>query len=521
LKVPTSTASRQSTPEVDWFDADTIRKDLGRKSVRGFSFTFGVQVLKFVINIGATAVLARLLIPDDFGLVAMIVSLTGIARVFNDLGLSLAVVQRPHITHRESNCVFWIVVGAGLVIALVVALGGRLFAVLLNDPRLTMVSPVIALTFVFSALGSQHQALLKRHMRFGTVSSIELFSGLGSYLVAIGLASAGIGYWALVLQQVLVFAFIAGASWVVCSWRPGLPAWEPSVKNMIGFGGNVTGSNLLNYLCRNLDNILIGRFVGAAALGLYSKAYQLLLLPIWQINIPMQSAMLPALSRVQFEPQRFKQIYLKSIMAIVTVGMPLVVFMFVRADSLIRVALGREWLGAVPLFRLLAPAAFMDTFNIAGGLILTTLGQTSRQLRLSAVSAFLIILGFCIGIQWGAPGVAFAFSLVVFVTRIPALMYCFARSPIRITEFLAALWRPAACSLTSGALLFFLVGHSTAGAASYVFLLLARDFLLFGSLFALIWVMIPKGWEILRENIILLVKLIGPSAIGPKICRFD
>jgi O-antigen/teichoic acid export membrane protein len=498
---------------VDWFDTDVIRNDLGRKSVRGFSFTFGVQALKFVVNIGATAVLARLLIPDDFGLVAMIVSLTGIASVFNDLGLSLAVVQRPHITHRESNCVFWIVVGAGLVIALIVALGGRLFALLLNDPRLALVSPVIALTFIFSALASQHQALLKRHMHFGTVAAIELFSGLGSYLIAIGLAFIGIGYWALVLQRVLIFAFIAAASWVVCSWRPSLPAWEPSVKNMIGFGGNLTGSNLLNYLCRNLDNILIGRFVGAAALGLYSKAYQLLLLPIWQINIPMQSAMLPALSRVQFEPQRFKQIYLKSIMAIVTVGMPFVVFMFVRADSIVLVALGRDWLGAVPLFRLLAPAAFMDTFNIAGGLIFITLAQTHRQLRLSVLSAFAIIIAFCIGIRWGAPGVAIAFSIVIATTRIPALMYCFARSPIRITEFLAALWRPAACSLTSGALLFLLIGHSTVGTTSYLFLMLARDFLLFGSLFVLIWVTIPRGWDILRDNVRLLLKLVRPDAV--------
>jgi O-antigen/teichoic acid export membrane protein len=512
-----ASASCQPAGDTDWFDSDIIREDLARRSFRGFSLTFGGQGLKFIVNMGATAVLARLLAPDDFGLVAMIVSLTGVAHIFKDLGLSLAVVQRPHLTHREASCVFWITVATGLVTALAVACAGPLFALILKDHRLSMISPVIALSFLFASIGSLHQALLRRHMRLGTITAIESLSGLASYLVAIALALVGVGYWALVLQQVVAFAFMAVFSWVACSWRPGGIRWEPSVKAMIGFGGSVTGSNLLNYLCRNLDNLLIGRFCGAVALGLYSKAYQLLLLPIWQINTPMLSAITPALSRLQFEPQRFKQLYLKAIMAIVMIGMPLVVFMFVRAETIIIVALGRSWTGAVPLFRLLAPAAFMDTFNIAAGLILITLGQTDRQLRLSVVSAVAIILGFCIGIRWGAQGVAIAFSLVVCTTRIPALTYCFAKSPVRISEFLRALWRPAICSLTAGAFLSFSVRESTAESTLNLLLLMGRDFLLFVFFFVLIWIMIPKGWAILRETAVLMAKLIRPDSVNNEI----
>lgn len=283
---------------------------------------------------------------------------------------------------------------------------------------------------------------------------------------------------------------------------------------MIGFGGNITGSNLLNYLCRNLDNVLIGRFCGAVALGLYSKAYQLLLLPIWQINTPMLAAITPALSRLQSEPRRFNQLYLKSIMAIVTVGMPLVVFMFVRAENIIFVVLGRDWMGAVPLFRLLAPAAFMDTFNIAAGLVLITLGQTDRQLRLSVLSALVTILAFCIGVRWGAEGVAIAFSVVVCTTRIPALMYSFAKSPVRMTEFLHVLWRPAVCALAAGVFLFFTFGESTDGNTLNLILLMVRDFLLFALFFTVVWVLIPKGWTILRETIVLMGKLIRPGTVN-------
>jgi O-antigen/teichoic acid export membrane protein len=348
-------------------------------------------------------------------------------------------------------------------------------------------------------------------MRFGTISAIELSSSLLSFLVAIALARIGLSYWALVWQQVMIFALIAIASWFACSWRPGAIIWEPDVKSMLGFGGNLTVTNLLNYLCRNLDNVLIGRFCGATVLGLYSKAYQLLLLPIWQINTPMLSAITPALSRLQFEPLRFKQLYLRSMMAIVTVGMPLVVFLFVRAESIILVALGREWLGAVPLFRLLSPTAFMDTFNIAGGLILTTLGQTQRQLWLSIVSAFLLIVGFCIGIHWGAEGVAIALSTIVCLTRIPALVFCFAHSPVRMSEFLQALWRPALCSIAAGVALFFLLAPPAASSTLNLLLLLGRDFLLYGFLFMLIWIIIPKGWTILCETMTLITRLLRPS----------
>ena len=483
---------------MNWFDDSDLHKEIGRKSFRGLSFTLSAQFLKFFVNLGGTAVLARVLTPGDFGLVAMLISVTGVAFVINDLGLSTAIVQRPKLTHSEVNCLFWITVAAGLVTALTVAWTGPLFAIFLKDTRLKAISPLLALTFLFSSLGSPHRALLRRHMCFGVLGAIELISGLGSYLIAIWLAFVGAGYWALVLQQVIMALFIALASWVFCSWRPGRPAWEPTAITLIGFGGNLTGSNLLNYACRNIDNILIGRFCGSVPLGLYSKAYQLLLLPIWQINTPMMAAITPALSRLQFDLPRFKQLFLKSVTGIALVGMPVVVFMFVRAEGLIRVALGPGWTEAVPIFRLLAPAAFIDTFNIAGGLLLTPLGRSGRQFRLSAISAVVIILAFSIGIYWGVAGVAISFSLVTCAMRAPALMYCCATTPIRFADLLEVLWRPAFCSIAAGSLLCLCFGEPKLDRALYITLFLGRDFLIFLGFFSLAWIVVPGGWSSIR-----------------------
>ncbi len=467
---------------IDWFAESTLRENLGEKSLRGLSVTVGSQILKLVVNTVATAVLARILIPADFGLVAMLVSITGVAHIFRDLGLPLATVQRLRITHRESSAIFWLTLLIGAVITVLVALSGPVLALFFGDKRITLIAPVVALTFFAASFGSQHQALLRRHMRFGALAVIEIGSTLASYVLAIILAEKGASYWALTFQQVTLFFFASIASWFACSWRPNWPAWESSVKDMVSFGRNVTLSNLMNYAGRNVDNILIGKFSGANALGCYSKAYQLLLLPIWQIGTPMMAVAMPVLSRLQKEPTEFRRFYLRTVFAMVALGMPIVTFMFVRADEIILLFLGPGWKEAALLFRLLAPAAFMDTFNIAGGLVLQALGHTRRQLQLTIVSTAVILLAFVIGIAWGAKGVAIAFSVVIVALRLPATAYSYVGSPLRLHDLLNVIWRPAVISLLAGALLWFLPAKGQTNVFA-----LGSWLLLEGLIFALIY----------------------------------
>jgi O-antigen/teichoic acid export membrane protein len=493
---------------IDWFDDSTLREGLGVRSARGFSLTFGAQVLKLVVNTGATAVLARLLAPGDFGLVAMLVSVTGVAHIFRDLGLPLATVQRTRITDAECNSIFWLTLLIGVAVTALVALSGPVLASFFGDPRVALIAPAISLTFLFASLGSQHQALLRRRMRFGALASIELGSTGGSYLLAILLAWRGAGFWALALQQVAFFCFSSVCLWIACSWRPGRPTWVRSVYDMIGFGRNVTLSNLMNYAGRNVDNVLIGKVSGAAALGYYSKAYQLLLLPIWQINTPIGAVVMPALSRLQNEAAEFRRFYLKAVLGMVALGMPVVAFMFSCADEFILLFLGPGWEQAAHLFRLLAPAAFMDTFNLAGGLVLHALGHTGRQLRLTVVSTLLILAAFGIGVRWGAEGVAIAFSAVIVLLRFPAIAYSYIDSPVRLRDLLECIWRPAAISVCAGAALYFFP-HRVNGSLLELTMWLAVEGAVFATLYLIGWIVIPGGRASIQDAIATWRRVIG------------
>jgi O-antigen/teichoic acid export membrane protein len=218
---------------------------------------------------------------------------------------------------------------------------------------------------------------------------------------------------------------------------------------MLRFGGNLTGFNVVNYFSRNLDNILIGRVWGAMELGLYAKAYQLLLLPINQINQPMTSVAMPALSRLQNQPLKYGRYYYKALWLLTSIGMPIVSFFFVAADKLIVIVLGESWTEAVAIFRILAPAAFVGTFNVATGWVFQSLGHTDRQLRWGVLSSLVRAIAFIIAIPWGAIGMASAYSLSAILLLIPRFMYCYRGTHLRLKTLAGNLLHPALASMGS------------------------------------------------------------------------
>jgi PST family polysaccharide transporter len=265
---------------------------------------------------------------------------------------------------------------------------------------------------------------------------------------------------------------------------------------MLAFGGHLTGFNLLNYLTRNGDNVLLGRFLGPGPLGIYSKAYGLLMLPVQQINAPVNGVILPALSRLQNQPDQYRRYYLRAVECLSFIGMPMIVFAFTDAQPLVLTALGPKWMGAVQIFRLLAPAALVGTINSAPGWIFTSLGRTDRQLFWAVVSSPIILVGFIIGLHWGAAGVAVSFSLTFGLSFLLFAADACRHSPVRIQDLGFALLPPlfvsVAAALITGAcgLLF----HSTA-AARLVF-----DALVFAASFSTLCLLFPGGrrvWKLL------------------------
>lgn len=494
-----SKQSQNSLPEhdQDYFSNQNLTTDLKGRSVRGGAITILAQGSKFVLQLGSTALLARLLTPNDYGLIGMATPIIGFVQLFKDLGLSTATIQRDEINHQQVSTLFWINLLVSGLISLVFAALAPVVAWFYNEPRLLQIVLVLSSIFVFGGLSVQHQALLKRQMRFASIAKIEIISVFGGILTAIVAADYGLGYWALVIMQLATAVINTVGTWLVCSWRPGLPSRNSQVGSMLAFGGNLTGFNCINYFSRNLDNILIGQYWGGGQLGLYSKAYQLVLLPIQQINAPINSVALPLLSRVQSDSQKYAHYYYKFVLGIVFLGMPMVAFSFAVTDKLILFVLGEQWLEAVPIFKFLVPAAFMGTFNLASAWVYQSLGRTDRQLRIGVVMSTLDILIFLVSVRWGAIGVAAAYGLSRPLIWFPRFIYCYYETPLKLKQLATTLARPAFASIFAAVLIMLL--DSTLLSNTQILLALLIDGLVYGLLYLAIWTILPQGKQTLME----------------------
>ncbi len=429
------------------FDTEHLKADLKGRSVRGGAVTMAGQIVKLLLHTGSTAVLARLLTPKDFGLIAMVTAITGLVSMFKDMGLSMATVQKDEINHAQISTLFWVNVGLSFLIMLVTAALAPAIAWFYGEPRLIWITLALAGAFIFSGLSIQHQALLRRQMRFGTLAVIEITS------IAVGIATAiiaawrGTSYWALVLMQIATaIAFTIGVLFA-CRWRPGLPVRRCGVRSMLAFGGNLTGFNFLNYFARNMDNVLIGRFWGPGQLGLYSRAYGLLLFPIHQVTGPITAVAIPALSRLQDDPERYRQYYYRAINLIAFISIPLVMVMAALSDEIIMVLLGKQWIGAGIIFKVLALTAIFQPVLSTTGWVYISLGQTKRMMYWGLISVPVIIMSFIIGLPWGPVGVAASYAICVVLILFPCLWFAFRYSPLNPLGFFKAVQCPFTISL--------------------------------------------------------------------------
>ncbi|MEJ2722248.1 MAG: lipopolysaccharide biosynthesis protein, partial [bacterium] len=476
---------------------DHLSGDLRGRSVRGGAVTLSGQGAKFVLTLASMAVLARMLTPEDFGLIAMVIVIIGFITIFKDLGLTMATVQRATISHGQVSTLFWFNLLISAAIMAVTVAVAPLLAWFYKEPRVTGITMVLAATIVFGGLSAQHQALLRRQMRFGAIAAIEILAILAGAVAAVVCAAAGLGYWSLVVFHVLRELATAAGVWTLCRWRPGAPVRGSGVRSLLSFGANLTGFNIVNYFARNVDKILIGWDWGAVPLGLYNNAYRLLLLPIQQINIPLTSVAVPTLSRLQNQRDRYRAYYRRGVMLTVTAGMPIVAFLFFTADKAVITFLGSQWLDAVPIFRALAPAAFIGTFNFATGWVFISMGTTRRQFFWGIFGSTATVLAYVIGLRWGPVGVAAAYSISLIVIRYPSIVYCFRGTHLRPIDLGAALWRPTAASIAAGLALYGtgkLIGVTLPTAVSLVI-----DLFIYCVYYIVIWVLLPHGWRSARD----------------------
>lgn len=437
------------------FNITYSEQSLKRTAVKGGVSSVASQAIKLVMQTVATAILARILFPEDFGLIAMVTAISNFAILFKDLGLSTTIIQKQNLTYQEANNVFWLNIFLSLILTCIFIVTAPLMAMLYSEPRVTPLMMVIAATFFISGLGSLHYALARRQLKFWVISINEVMSMLAGVIVAIVMAYYGAKYWALLAQivtQVIVSTLLI---WVSISFIPSRPVWNNGVFDMLKFGGSISLYNALIYLSRNIDNVIVGTFLGAGPLGFYSKAYNILMMPMRQINAPLVTVALPTLSKLLDKPNEFKQFYLHAtgIAALITV--PLVFYSFVDADVLVMILLGEKWLAVIHTFRLLAPATFISAIHFLPGVLCVATGRPNIQLKWVLYSTPVFILGYLIGAKCaGIDGVAISFSITYPIAFIVFLRMSIMGSPLYMKDVFNELSAPFLSAIFASLLLF-------------------------------------------------------------------
>lgn len=374
---------------------------LARNTISGLGWSLNAQLLRQVSQLLTTVFLVRLLLPQDFGLVAMVVVFSGFASLFGDM-FGPALVQRQEIEERHYCSVFWLNVAFGVALAGILAGASPLIAKFYREPRLIPVVLLIGLCFPISSLGLVQKAILTRQMNFRALGLIDFSSVTVSGIIAIILAWRGFGVWSLVCQILCMTIFEVVGLWWFCSWRPRIFFNRAAIRELFRFSSHLTGFTAINYWYRSGDNLLVGKFFGSATLGIYSRAYNLMLLPLTQITYVVSKVMFPALSRLQDDKARVRSIYLRSIAIIALVTFPLMLGLLVVADHFVLAVYGNVWANVIPILRIFCILGMVQSVSSTAGWIYQSQGRTDWMFWWGIICTVLYIGAMILGVHLGS-----------------------------------------------------------------------------------------------------------------------
>lgn len=420
------------------FHPPSPTSDLKAKSLSGAVVTTLSQGSQFCITIGSTVLLARLLSPSEFGLLGIVLTIMGFLNTLKDAGLTTVTVQTPQISHAQVSNLFWINLAIGAVSTVLLILGAPAISWFFHDERLLQVAFALSLTFLFNGACVQHLALLSRALRFRTIAFIQIVSQLFSAVAGILLAYANYGYWALVAMQLLQPILTLVLSWHCARWSPQLPTRGSNIRGLIGFGANLTAASLFYSFAANADNLLIGRFFGPDAIGLYTRAAALVRRPLQQFLSPINAVFLPVFSRLHVESDRYRRVFLLVFEGSFIIWFLLTPILFVLAQPIVSVLLGAQWMEAVPIFAAFAISAiYYPSAHICCWLF-ESQGRGRDSLHTSILISGLLLGGCLLGLPYGARGVAIAHAIINLTLQLPAYYYLAGRSgPVSTAD----LWR--------------------------------------------------------------------------------
>lgn len=393
-------------------DGNGDDSSLSRRAIRGAAVTVAGQVAKIGIQMLSVVLLARLLSPTDYGLIAMVMAIVGVADIFRDFGLSSAAIQAPTLSRHQQSNLFWVNTALGAVLALLALAVAPGVALLYGQPALAAITMALAVNFLLNGMATQYRADLTRRMRFRQLATVDVVTPALSLVVAIVMALSGAGYWALVAQQVTQVGTMLIFVVVVCRWLPGRYRRDVPIRHFLRFGLRLAGSQVLGYVGNNTDTVALGLTVSPSQLGLYNRSYQLIMTPLGQIRGPLNTVAVPVLSRVQKDEPTFQSYVARGQMAM---GYSLIVGLAVVAAAsvpLVAILLGPQWSAAAPVLALLALGAAFQTLSYVGYWVYLTKGLVDHLLHYTIFSTVFRVVCVITGAAFGLLGVATAMAVV-------------------------------------------------------------------------------------------------------------
>jgi PST family polysaccharide transporter len=396
--------------------------------------------------------LARLLSPEDYGLVAMVTALTGFGPALVDLGTRDAVVRQVGLVEAEVSALFWLTVGVGCAFALAMSAGSPLIATFYHEARLIPVGFVLSLTFVALALGAQHQALLRRALMFRELAIIDIAANALSASGAIVMAYCGLGYWALVARPVALSSLAAAGSWWYCGWLPGKPVLTSAVRQMVKFGLNLSGFCLTDFVARNADRVAVGRGLGARTLGFYQNALFVYDNLLDVLVFPLHQVAVSGLSKLQHDLAELRRAWAKALSTVAFYAMPAFGMLAVTSGDLIVFLLGAKWATAGALLSVLALRGVAHSAERTIGWLHVAGGRADRWLRWGVLAAGVQLLALFCGLPFGPFGIVWAHVISMHLLFVPALMYAGRPLGIGGRDVIAAVGAPFTGTLVVTAL---------------------------------------------------------------------
>ena len=390
---------------------------IGTRVLNGIAWKAGSQVTLQITRMVVALVLARLLAPHDWGLAAMVIVFSGFTIVFTDNALGTALIQHRDVREEDKSTVFWVsaVLGLGLAVAGIVF--AQPLAAFYGEPDVRWLFVAFSAGFMVTALGTTQMALLIREMQFRRLELRQIAATVVGAITGITIAVAGFGAWAVVGQLLAEATISTVLLWMLTPWRPSFVFSIASLRRLGGFAGNVFAQNIVWQVSRTLGAVVIGRVLGAAALGAYTLATTVILTPFSRIAAPLQQVFFPAFSEMQDDRERMADMWIRATRMVGAISIPSLVGVAIVADDFVHVALGPRWSDAVPVIQLLAVVGILQSLQTLNGEVLLALSRAGTLLRFTLLWSAATLVAIVVGAQGDIVSVAACYAVAIVVVE--------------------------------------------------------------------------------------------------------